>query len=191
MREKPDTSSLPPAAQRIVFTLRTFGWISFCLQIALGIFSVGALLFALFSSSISRQATQGSNPGTGFGIFFAVCGLVVLGAGAYLAWRYILIARQLRETGRPSKAETLKTIRLGLIISLVGMLLTILGAFATIGVLLAKSATQVVGAPWTTGNASQFVQSADLWVVQANTNTIAAHFAGIAASLWLFNRVSK
>jgi len=190
MREKPDTSSLPPAAQRVVFTLRTIGRISFWLQVVLGVISILILVFATFSISIGSQPTQGGNQGTGFGIFFAICGLVALGGGIYFAWRYILISRQLVETGRPSKADTLQVIRLGLIVNMVGMLITILGAFATIGSLLAKSVSQL-GGTLAAIDPSRFVQPADLFVVQANTNTIAAHFVGIAASLWLFNRVSK
>lgn len=193
MREKPDTSSLPSALQRVALTLRTIGGISFWLQLVLGVISGVILLFATFSSSFGRQANQATSQGTGFGAFFALCGLVTLGVGAYFAFRYTRLARELRSSsvaGRPSKAKTLDTIRLGLIVNMVGMLLTILGAFATIGSILAKSFSQFQGA-LTAIDPSRFVQPADLFVVQANTNTIAAHFVGIAASLWLFNRVNR
>lgn len=185
MREKPDTSSIPPAAQRIVFTLRTFGWISFWLQVVLGIVSAIILLVSVASNTNTKA--QGSTQGTGFGIFFAICGLVALGIGAFFAFRYTRISKQLLETGRPSKAETLQAIRLGLIVNLVGMLVTILGAQAVVGSVLTKSLSQQ-GAVL---DASRYVQPLDLFVVQGNINTITAHFAGIVASLWLFNRVSK
>lgn len=185
MREKPDTSSIPPAAQRIVFTLRTIGWISFWLQVVLGIVSAIILLVSVASNTNTKA--QGSTQGTGFGIFFAICGLVALGIGAFFAFRYTRISKQLLETGRPSKAETLQAIRLGLIVNLVGMLVTILGAQAVVGSVLTKSLSQQ-GAVL---DASRYVQPLDLFVVQGNINTITAHFAGIVASLWLFNRVSK
>ena len=193
MREKPDTSSLPPALQRVAFTLRTVGGISFWLQSILGVISGFILLFATFSSSVGRQTTQGNNQGTGFGIFFAICGLVTLGVAAYFAFRYTRISKQLlisNAAGRPSKADTLQIIRLGLIVNLVGMLLTILGAQAIVGSILAKSLSQPQNA-LTAIDPTRFVQSLDLFVVQANTNTIAAHFVGITASLWLFNRVNR
>lgn len=193
MREKPDMSSVPPALQRVAFTLRTVGGVSFWLQLVLGVISTLILIFASFSSNIGRPAAQGSSQGTGFGIFFALCGLVALGAGTYFAFRYTRTARLLlasNAAGRPSKADTLQIIRLGLIVNMVGMLVTILGAFATIGSILAKSFSQFQGA-LTALDPSRFVQPADLFVVQANTNTIAAHFVGIAASLWLFNRVNR
>jgi hypothetical protein len=193
-REKPDTSSLPPALQRVAFTLRTVGGISFWLQTVLGVISTLVLLFATFSSSAARQANQAaSNQGTGFGIFFAICGLLALGGGAYFAFRYTRISSELLASNaseRPSKANTLQAIRLGLIVNLVGMLLTILGAQAIVGSILAKSLSQPQGA-FTAIDPTRFVQSVDLFVVQANTNTIAAHFVGIAASLWLFNRVNR
>lgn len=185
MREKPDTSSIPLSAQRIVFTLRTIGWISFWLQVVLGVISAIILLLSLAFSR--NTAAQASTQGTGFGIFFAICGLVALGIGAFFAFRYTLISKQLLETGRPSKAETLQAIRLGLIVNLVGMLLTIFGAQAVVGSVLTKSLSQQ-GAVL---DPSRYVQPLDLFVVQGNVNTITAHFAGIVASLWLFNRVSK
>jgi hypothetical protein len=193
MPERPDTSSLPPALQRVVLTLRTVGNISFWLQAILGVISALVLLFATFSSSVGRQANQAGNQGTGFGIFFAICGLAALGGGAYFAFRYIRLARELQAAnaaGRPSKADTLNIIRLGLIVNLVGMLLTILGAQAIVGSILAKSLAQPQGV-LTGFDPTRYVQPVDLFVVQANTNIIAAHFVGIAASLWLFNRVNR
>lgn len=195
MREKSESSSLPPALQRVAMALRTFGGISFWLQLILGVISLFVLVFATISGSVGRTPTQ-ANQGTGFGIFFAICGLVTLGVGAYFAFRYTRISRDLLESnaaGRPSKADTLQVIRLGLIVNLVGMLVTIVGAQAIIGSILAKSfATPQVGVG--VGgivDVNRYVQPLDLFVVQANTNTIAAHFVGITASLWLFNRVNR
>lgn len=192
MREKSETSSLPPALQRVALALRTFGGISFWLQLVLGVVSLFILVFATISGSAGRSANQG----TGFGAFFAICGLVTLGVGAYFAFRYTRLARNLLESnaaGRPSKSDTLQIIRLGLIVNLVGMLLTIVGAQAIIGSILAKSFAQPQGAVGVGGivDLNRFVQPLDLFVVQANTNTIAAHFVGITASLWLFNRVNR
>ncbi|CAA9303098.1 FIG00872441: hypothetical protein [uncultured Coleofasciculus sp.] len=196
MREKPETATLPPALQRVAFALRTFGGISFWLQLILGVVSLFVLVFATISGSVGRQVNPANNQGTGFGVFFAICGLVTLGVGAYFAFRYTRLAKNLIESnaaGRPSKADTLQIIRLGLIVNLVGMLLTIVGAQAIIGSILAKSFAQPQGAVGVGGivDLNRFVQPIDLFVVQANTNTIAAHFVGITASLWLFNRVNR
>ncbi|MGB5963429.1 MAG: DUF3611 family protein [Coleofasciculaceae cyanobacterium] len=194
MQEKSE-SSLPPALQRVALSLRTFGGISFWLQLVLGVISGLILVFATVSGSIGRAPNQAGNQGTGFGIFFAICGLVTLGVGAYFAFRYTRISKDLllsNAAGRPSKADTLQIIRLGLIVNLVGMLLTIVGAQAIVGSILAKSLSQPQGALGIGAiDLNRFVQPLDLFVVQANTNTIAAHFVGITASLWLFNRVNR
>lgn len=195
MREKSESSSLPPALQRVASSLRIFGGISFWLQLVLGVISGLILVFATISGSIGRAPNQASNQGTGFGIFFAICGLVTLGVGAYFAFRYTRISKDLllsNAPGRPSKADTLQIIRLGLVVNLVGMLLTIVGAQAIVGSILAKSLSQPQGALGIGAiDLNRFVQPLDLFVVQANTNTIAAHFVGITASLWLFNRVNR
>ena len=190
MQEKPDSSSLPTALQRVALTLRTVGWIAFWLQLVLAVISAVILVvFTAFRNNDNRESVQG----IGFGIFFAICGLVTLGAGIYLAYRYTRISTDLLEaeaSARPSKADTLQTIRLGLIVNLVGMLFTIIGAQAVIGIILGTSLSQPAGAGIVL-TPRQFVQPLDLFVVQANVNTITAHFVGIATSLWLFNRVSR
>ena len=69
---------------------------------------------------------------------------------------------------------------------LLGMGASLLGTYTIVGTLAAKALTQsatVVGiaAP---------VQALDLLIVQANTNTLAAHFVGLCASLRLLRAAS-
>jgi hypothetical protein len=73
------------------------------------------------------------------------------------------------------------------------MLLTLLGAEATVGALLAKALSQpqgatVFGAP---GNVSQFVQPLDIFIIQANTNILLAHFVGLVFTLWVLNSLNN
>ncbi|MEO0534902.1 MAG: DUF3611 family protein [Cyanobacteria bacterium P01_A01_bin.123] len=184
--------SLPPAIRRISSAFRRVGWISFWTQAVLAIVSSLVLLFAV--ASLSVRAGGQNNPGTGAGLVFAVAGLVTLYIGAYWAYRYTRLGKQLR-TGnpdsRPKPKDAVQALRVGLMISLTGMLLTLLGGQAIIGTLLAKSlstqGTFLLGA----GNVTQFVQPLDIFIVQANTNTIAAHFVAIVASLWLSRSVNR
>jgi hypothetical protein len=74
---------------------------------------------------------------------------------------------------------------LGAIAGLVGMLLTILGGGATLGVLLAKSIAQPQGVAIYDPN--RIIRSLDIFVAMANMNGIAAHFIGTATSLGLLN----
>lgn len=193
MQQQPNSTTLPPALQRIASMLRLSGWVTFWLQLALGV--IALVLLAVFavsrgSSAVNEQGSGGG--GTGFGIFCALCGLVTLAVGIYLAFRYIRFAAQLRaaNTGkRPSKAETLQLLKLGLITNLVGMLFTILGSGAIVGSLL----TAALEAPQSGDlfEARRYVNPVDLFGVQANIITVSAHFIGIIAAIWLYSRVNR
>lgn len=173
----------------IASTFRLTGWISLWTQLVLGVVSGGILLFAVIS-----QRGGSNNPGTGLGIFLAISGLITLGVSIYVAFRYTRIGRQLQSANsdnRPSKIKTVQIVRLGLIVNLVGMLITLLGAQAIVGALLTKSLTvpQLGAGAYTQLDPSRIIQPLDIFVVQANTNTVSAHFAGLVASIWLLNRI--
>ena len=70
------------------------------------------------------------------------------------------------------------------------MLLTLLGAQATIGLLLVIVSSSQAGAI-VGGVDPNRITAQDLFAVQANTNTITAHFVGLVASIWLLYRISR
>jgi len=147
----------------------------------------------LFSSTSFFSAGSRETQGTEFGVFCAVGGLIALSVGIYFSWRYMAIADLLQTQGpaqRPNRADTIRVIRLGLIVNMIGMLLTIIGAEAIVGIVLAKSLANPPGA-LANQDPAKLVNSIDLLVIQANTNTIAAHFAGIVSSLLLLNRITR
>jgi Protein of unknown function (DUF3611) len=90
---------------------------------------------------------------------------------------------------RPKKVDVNQTLRLGLIINLIGMVLTILGAQAIVGSLVAKSFAQ--GFSFFSGVPSRFINPLDVFLVQANVNIIMAHFVGLLATLWLLRSMSR
>ncbi|MEA5549819.1 DUF3611 family protein [Anabaena cylindrica UHCC 0172] len=184
--ETPSTNLLA-----IAQNFRLAGWISLWIQLVLGVISgIIVLLFAVFSQ---RSGSPNNNPGTGFGVFLAICGLVVLGVGIYLAYRYTRIGKQLQSpnpSNRPRKLETVQVIRLGLLINLGGILVTLLGTQAIVGTLVARSISpQAVTSQLFDPN--RIISGLDMLVVQANTNTVSAHFTGLLASLFLLNRITK
>ncbi|CDN09766.1 MAG: DUF3611 family protein [Richelia sp.] len=189
MTDRPDTQSSSRWA--IAKAFRLVGWISFWTQLVLGVVATG--IFLVFR--IQRSGTQAGNPGAGFGIFFAALGLLTLAGGVFLAFRYTRIGKQLASSNgsnHPRRMETLQVIRLGLMINLVGMLLTLFGAQAISGSLLLKALSVPQGAVgFSPEQLSRLVQPIDVLVVQANINTVTAHFAGVVGSLWLFNRIQK
>ncbi|PSB14850.1 hypothetical protein C7B61_10610 [filamentous cyanobacterium CCP1] len=190
--------SMPPTVRRVAGALRWIGWISFWTQVALGIVSAVVLLFAGSNLNAPAQNTLSSgtpaaaNPGTGAGLFFAVLGLISLFIGAYWAFRYTRLARQLKtpnSQSRPRRGDAMQVLRFGLLISLVGLGLTILGMQAIAGSLVLKSFEQ--GFAIFSGNPLRFITPLDLFVVQAAANTLMAHFVGLVATLWLTHSVNR
>ena len=146
MTNQLDTDKLPAAVQRVAFALRTVGWVSFWVQLVLAVVAAIILLFAIpFAIPSTTAAANSTSAGTGGGVFFAICGLLVLGYSVFRAFRFTRLSRQLRSPAnavRPKKADTIKQVQFTLVSNLVGMLLTLVGAEAISGTLLAKSLAQ-------------------------------------------------
>lgn len=191
MFDKSGSKSPPASLQAIANTFRLIGWIGFWSQIVLGVISaIVLLLFAVFSQ---RTGSPSNNPGTGFGIFLAVCGLVALGISVYCAFRYTRLGIQLKSSNpanRPRKIYTIQVIKFGLIVNLVGTLLSLFGAYAIIGTLFGRAISPQAIA---TGifDPNRIIGGLDILAVQANTNTIFAHFLGLVSALWLLNRINR
>lgn len=191
MSQNSDAPSSSSNLRTIAQTFRLTGWISFWIQLVLGVVSgIIVLLFAVFSQ---RSGSPSNNPGTSFGVFLAVCGILILGGGLYLAYRYTRIGNQLlssNPSNRPRKIETVQVLRLGLWVNLAGTLVTLLGAQAIVGTLVARSISpQAITTQFF--DPTRIISGLDMLVVQANINTVSAHFAGLVASLWLLNRINR
>jgi hypothetical protein len=187
-RDSELAQSLPPAVQKVSKNLQLWGFWSFWLQLILGIISTVTLLFATPALFETKQNVQNVQ----FGIFSAFISIVLLVVAIYTSFRYNKIGKKIENRDpamRPKKSETIGLIKFGLIFNLVGMLFSIIGAETLVGLSLAKLlnlSPQLIGS-----NPQLFVNSIDLLIIQANTNTIGAHFAGIATSLILINRISN
>jgi hypothetical protein len=192
MANRSESVSPPPVVQRFSRTYQLVGWASFWVQIVLGVISAVVLLFAgssLGASSgnpVNPTSAAVANPGTGAGLLFAVLGLLGLFVGAYWAFRYTRLSRRFKSPDprlrlRPNDAVPI--LQFGLWSNLIGMLLTIFGGQAIAGSLVLKSFEQ--GFAIFSGNPLRFITPLDLFVVQANSNTVMAHFIGLIATLWL------
>jgi Protein of unknown function (DUF3611) len=191
MTEKPRSQSSSSALQEIAQAFRLTGWISFWAQLVLGVIASVILGFA----SLSRDTADQRTVGTGLGIFFAVGAVIALAGSVFWAFRYTRIARQLQSSNpnnRPRKAETIQILRTGLMVNLVGLLLALVAAEAIVGALLTKALTlPQAGSGVFQIDPGRIIRPLDIFVVQANTQTLVAHFAGIVASIWLLNRVTR
>jgi len=181
-------SSVPQAVLRASTKLTTIGYIGFWIQIVVGAFAVVTFLFASMGLTFGQERTSGIEAG----ILSAFISLILLGVAVYFSIRYRKIGQQLQKTeaaSHPRKADILKFIRWGIIVNLAGMGMAIIGAAAIGGIVLAKSLSIAQGTLAT--NSKQLVTSIDLLAIQANTNTIIAHFTGLVSSLWLLDRLDK
>jgi len=188
MHTESQVRSLTPETRGIGNTLYFTGWIAFWVQLGLAVVSGLPLLFA----SSGRGFTDKPNTSLGIGIFWAICGIVLLLFCIYWDFRYTRIGRSLDNPNpalHPSKADTIRVIRLGIFLGLVGLLLTIVGAESTVAVLVAKSISQPPGVAIT--DPSKIIRALDVFVAVANVNGIAGHFVGTVTSLWLLERVHK
>jgi len=196
-----ERQSLESKLEKVGNVLRLTGWIDLSAQIGFGAISLLLVVFAIAGRNFSQATAlpsgitpgvilpvnQSVTPGIGVGIFWAVCGILALLAGIYLAFRQTRLARRLRhadEMKHPTKAEVMTVLRLGAIAGLVGMLLTILGGGATLGVLFSKAIAQTQGVAIYDPNRA--IRSIDIMVAMANMSGITAHFVGTVASLSVF-----
>ncbi len=195
MTNQLDNDQLPVAVQRVSFALRTAGWVCFWVQLVLAVVATIILLFAIpFALPSANSAAGSNNAGTGGGVFFAICGLIVLAYSVYRSFQFTRLSKKLRSpanTVRPKKADTIKDVQLTLGSNLSGMLLTLIGAEAISGTLLAKSLAQPQALFGSAVDFSRFIQPLDIFVVLANTHATVAHFVGVVGSLWLLDRIHK
>lgn len=182
--------AIPPAVQRAAWNLRVWGRVGLWTESTLGAIS-GFVLLAAFLAYANLQGKE-SQLGGGVAFTFVAIGLVAIGISSYFFSRYIRISQRLvavDAASRPSRAEILRLVRIGLLVNLGGMGLTLAGAFAITGIVLFKALTQptiVVGA-----DPADFVNAFDILLFQAFLNSILAHFTGIVTCLWLLDRVTR
>ena len=191
MANEPEYRALPPAIQKAASIFHWVGWIGFWVQTVLAAISTILLLFAV--PLLGATSSQQGNNSSGFGLGLAALGLLALYFSIYWAFRYTRLAKRLQgseETGRPTRIEAIRNLRIGLMVNLVGMLLALLAAEAILGVLFARS-SQAQGMLFSTRGLVQAVQPLDISVVLANTHIIMSHYAGLVTSMFLLNRVTR
>jgi hypothetical protein len=181
--------STPQNVRKIATQLSMVGKLSFWLQLILAVVASVIFIFA-----IAISGSSAANPATGGSLLFSLGGLAILYASTFWSFNYMKLARKLKNPElRPKKADTLQTIQRGVLISVLGMGASVLGAEAIAGTLLGKSFSSVsVSAGFINPAALRnIIDPLDISIVLANTHTIAAHFIGIVSSLWLLSRISK
>ncbi len=187
-----DNSDVSPNVLRVVLAFRRWGWTAFWAQVVLCVVS-SVVLLQLFlfprAGQIASPTGLDTSPATLPGLSFAWAGVAVLGASIFWNYRYTQMAKKLRSPDRPTKSQTIFQIKIGLIINLIGMFVTLLGAFAIIGALTLRAGQGQAILPGA-GSFNSVIQPLDFQIIQASFNIIFAHFVGLVCSLLLLNRAT-
>jgi Protein of unknown function (DUF3611) len=194
MADTPNNVSTPVTIKKIATNLQRIGRFGLLVQLA-----PAAISGLLLLTSIAWTASHGSTRNTGGGLVFATLSLILLLAALFWFFRYTKTASRFRDANnRPSKADTIKLIRSGVMINVIGLGFAVLGAEVLIINLFWKSlsllnpfalSTAVYSSNSSISNI--VIQPIDVLVSLANTQTIFAHFVGLVCSLWLLSDLAK
>ena len=191
-KDEEDNGDVSPNVLRVVLAFRRWGWTAFWTQVVLCVVS-SVVLLQLFLFPRAGQAISptglDTSPASLPGLSFAWAGVAVLAASIFWNFRYTQMAKKLRSPDRPTKSQTVFQIKIGLIINLIGMFVTLLGAFAIIGALTLRAGQGQAILPGA-GSFNSVIQPLDFQIIQASFNIIFAHFVGLVASLCLLNRAT-
>jgi hypothetical protein len=188
----------PLDLQRISEALRRMGWVRFWIQLVLGVVVVGVLVFNNIGGRLVANSARAL--GLGPGISLTTLSFLVLLWCIWQSWLVVRCGRALGSAVRPSKGETSRLVKRGLLVDLLGLTLAAVGYQAMAGSLFVQASQQVPGffgaqiqgAP---GAGSRVVglpiTSIEMFSVLGNTQVLFAHLIGLAISLWLLQRIHR
>jgi Protein of unknown function (DUF3611) len=189
MVNQTESISSPQTEPGFATTFRLASRFSFWVQLGLGTVSAIALLFAMFSRNLTPEI---NTSGVGFGIFFAIVGILLLGVRVLWDFRYRVLGRRLQAIQpeiHPQIEDISKVLWIGLIASLVGILIAFVASEQTVGMVLAKTLAQPRGVAVYTPET--MIRPLDVFVMLANVNLIGAHLCGAVTSLGLLSQVDS
>ena len=187
METQADPRPTATPLRSVATALRAVGWLSFWLQLGLGVVVALALL-----SAISGRGFTDTTAAANVGIFWAIASIVTLLINLFQSFRYTRMARQFRnpDTSQPPKKnDTVQVVRWSLLIAIVGVTVALLGGGSAIGIMLAKAIALPQGVAIYDPN--RIIRAMDILVAGANLVAIAAHFVALVMNLWLFGWLSR
>ena len=183
---------------QISAALRRMGWVRFWIQLCLGVVVVGVLIFNNIGSQFSANSSRAL--GLGPGLSLTTLSFLLLLWCLWQGWLVVLCGRALASPAQPSKGETARLIKRGLLADLIGLTLAAVGYQALAGSLFVQASQQVPGffgaqmqgAPGTGGRVVGLpITSIEMLSVLSNTQVLFAHLLGLIISLWLLQRVYR
>lgn len=172
------------------------GWLRFWAQVALGVVVVVVLIFNNIGGRVAANAQR--VVGLGPGLFLTTLSFFVLLWGLWQGWLIVRCGRALDSPVRPTKGETARLLKRGLLGDLAGILLAALGYQALAGSLFMQASMQAPGlfgpmaVPGARGPISTYpITSIEMLSVLSNTQVLFAHIIGLIVSLWILQRIYR
>ncbi|WP_320677208.1 DUF3611 family protein [Prochlorococcus sp. MIT 1300] len=180
--------------QLLSLGLRRVGWIRFWIQLTLAIVSAGVLIFYNIGGSLARNSQKAM--GLGPGLSITTLAFFVLLYSLWQGWLIVKVGRALDSAARPTRGETGRLLKRGVIVDLLGSIFALIGYQALAGSLMVQASVQVpgfFGAPMGSSGslASLPITSIEMLSVLSNTQVLSAHLIGLVLSLWLLQRIYR
>ena len=178
--------------QLLSLGMRRIGWIRFWIQTILGVVVVGVLLFNNVGSSLARNSERAL--GLGPGLSLTTLAFILLLFSLWQGWLIVKAGRALDTPARPSRGETGRLLKRGLIADLLGLVFASVGYQSLAGALFVQASMQAPGISIGAGMRSMEnypITSLEMLSVLSNTQVLFAHVIGLIFSLWLLQRIYR
>ncbi len=178
--------------QLLSLGMRRMGWIRFWIQVVLGVVVVGVLLFNNIGSSLARNSERAL--GLGPGLSLTTLAFFFLLYSLWHGWMIVRTGRALNSSARPTRGETGRLIKRGLIADLLGLVFSSIGYQSLAGALFVQASMQAPGISIGAGIRSMEnypITSLEMLSVLSNTQVLFAHLIGLIFSLWLLQRIYR
>ncbi|MAR06893.1 MAG: hypothetical protein CL862_07310 [Cyanobium sp. NAT70] len=177
--------------QQLSVGLRRMGWIRFWAQVVLGIVVIGVLMFNNIGGSLVRNSERAL--GLGPGLSLTTLAFVVLLFSLWQGWLIVRTGRAIGSEARPSRGETARLLKRGLLADLLGLTFAAIGYQTLAGSLFVQASMQTpgiaIGGKGMTENLA--ITSLEMLSVLSNTQVLFAHLIGLSFSLWLLQRIYR
>ncbi len=176
--------------QLLSLGMRRIGWIRFWAQTVLGVVVIGLLLFSNVGSMGNSEKALGLSPG----LSLTTLAFLLLLYSLWHCWLIVRTGRAINSPVRPTRGETGKLLKRGLIIDLVGLVFSVIGYQALAGALFVQASMQAQGialGATLRGMNNYPITSLEMLSVLSNTQVLFAHTIGLTLSLWLLQRIYR
>lgn len=184
--------------QLVSAALRRLGWVRFWIQLVLAVVVVGVLVFNNIGGRLAANSSRAL--GLGPGISLTTLSFLLLLWCLWQSWLVVRCGRALASPVRPSRGETARLVKRGLLADLAGLSLAAVGYQAMAGSLFVQASQQVPGffgaqiqsQPGSGGRVIGLpITSIEMFTVLGNTQVLFAHLIGLGISLWLLQRIYR